>query len=108
LFRSRRRCDLLLYFPEKVIKFQHFAVGACLVFSLSAQTTEYGPEKGTLVMQGGGCAEGAGIYETFVNLVGGPTAKIIIIPTARGNRDKDGKLIAYEEEKVVAPWRKLD
>ncbi len=90
-----------------MIKLQHATLAAWLVFSLSAQTTEYGPEKGTLVIQGGGSAEGTGIYETFVNLAGGPDAKIIIIPTAGGNRTKDGKLIVYEEDKILAPWKKL-
>ncbi len=89
------------------MKIQHAALAACLVLRLSAQTTEYGPEKGTLVIQGGGSAEGTGIDETFVNLAGGPDAKIIIIPTAGGNRGKDGKLIVYEEDKIVAPWKKL-
>jgi cyanophycinase len=89
------------------MKLQHVTFAAWLVFSLSAQTNEYGPEKGSLVIQGGGSAEGTGIYETFVNLAGGPDAKIIIIPTAGGNRTKDGKLVVYEEEKVVTPWKKL-
>jgi len=78
-----------------------------LAATLSAQTAEYGPEKGRLVIQGGGPAEGTGIMETFVNLAGGRDAKIIIIPTAGGNRDKDGKLISYDEARIVAPWRKL-
>ena len=77
------------------------------VVSLGAQTPEYGPVKGTLVIQGGGSAEGTGIDETFVNLAGGRDAKIIIIPTAGGNRGQDGKLIVYEEDKIVAPWKKL-
>src|SRR4051794_183427 len=89
------------------MKIQHAILAASLVFSLSAQATEYGPEKGTLVIQGGGSPEGTGIDETFVNLAGGPDAKIIIVPTAGGNRDKDGKLIVYEEEKVLASWKKL-
>jgi cyanophycinase len=94
-------------FSSNMIKLQHVAVAVCLVCRLSAQTTEYGPGKGALVIQGGGSAEGTGIYETFINLAGGPAAKIIIIPTAGGNRDKDGKVNAYEEEKVVASWKKL-
>jgi cyanophycinase len=80
---------------------------AFLAVHLSAQTPEYGPAKGNLVIQGGGSAEGTGIYETFINLAGGPDAKIIIVPTAGGNRDKEGKLIAYEEDKVLALWKKL-
>src|SRR5438128_12542340 len=90
-----------------MVKVLYTIIAASLAFNLSAQTTEYGPEKGTLVIQGGGSAEGTGIDETFVNLAGGPDAKIIIIPTAGGNREKDGKLIVYEEDKIVAPWRKL-
>ncbi len=89
------------------MKVLYAIVAASLAFSLSAQTTEYGPQKGTLVIQGGGSAEGTGIYETFINLSGGPDAKIIIVPTAGGNRDKDGKLIVYEEDKVLGLWKKL-
>src|SRR5580700_9308239 len=89
------------------MKLQHVLVTAFFALSLSAQTPEYGPEKGTLVIQGGGDATGTGIDETFVNLAGGPDAKIIIIPTAGGNRTQDGKLIVYEEDKIVAPWKKL-
>jgi cyanophycinase len=74
---------------------------------LWAQSPEYGPEKGTLVIQGGGSAEGTGIEATFVNLAGGPNAKIIIIPTAGGNRTPDGKIIEYKEVEVIAPWKKL-
>ncbi len=80
---------------------------ASLVLRLTAQSPEYGPEKGALVIQGGGSAEGTGIDETFVNLAGGLDAKIVIIPTAGGNRKPDGSLIVYEEEKVIAPWKKL-
>ena len=41
------------------------------------------------MIQGGGPAEGTGIDETFVNLADGPNAKIIIVPTAGGNRTPD-------------------
>ncbi len=89
------------------MRLQTALMATILAATLSAQTAEYGPEKGRLVIQGGGPAEGTGIMETFVNLAGGRDAKIIIIPTAGGNRDKDGKLISYDEGKIVAPWRKL-
>ena len=89
------------------MRLQTALMATILAATLSAQTAEYGPEKGRLVIQGGGPAEGTGIMETFVNLAGGRAAKIIIIPTAGGNRDKDGKLISYDEGKIVAPWRKL-
>lgn len=85
----------------------YFASVALLAGSLVAQVPEYGPEKGTLVIQGGGSAEGTGIVETFINKAGGPGAKIVIVPTAGGNRTPDGKLIVYEEDKVLASWKKL-
>lgn len=78
-----------------------------IALSLAAQAPEYGPAKGALVIQGGGAAEGTGIMETFVNLAGGAGSKIVIIPTAGGNRDAKGALITYEEDKIVAPWKKL-
>ncbi len=78
-----------------------------LAFRLTARQPEYGPEEGTLVIQGGGSAEGTGIHETFVNLAGGLDAKIIVIPTAGGNRKPDGSLIEYDEAKILAPWKKL-
>lgn len=82
-------------------------VSLIFAFTAAAQPPEYGPEKGTLVIQGGGSAEGTGIYETFINLAGGVDAKIVIVPTAGGNRGADGKPIVYEEEKIVALWKKL-
>jgi cyanophycinase len=74
--------------------------------SLFAQEPEYGPAKGTLVIQGGGSAEGTGIVETFINKAGGANAKIIVVPTAGGNRNPDGTIRLYEEEKVLAAWKK--
>ena len=81
-------------------------VVALLGGSIFAQDPEYGPAKGTLVIQGGGSNEGTGIFETFVNLAGGLGAKIVVVPTAGGNRTPDGKIKVYEEESVVAPWKK--
>jgi cyanophycinase len=88
-------------------KFQPVLVAALVAGGLFAQTPEYGPEKGTLVIQGGGDAGGTGIYETFINLAGGPNAKIIIVPTAGGNRDASGKIKVYKEEEVIGSWKKL-
>jgi len=84
-----------------------FLAAALLAGGLAAQTPEYGPERGTLVIQGGGDAAGTGIYETFINLAGGPNAKIIIVPTAGGNREKDGSIKVYKEEEVIRSWKKL-
>jgi cyanophycinase len=72
-----------------------------------AQDPEYGPAKGTLVIQGGGSAAGTGINETFINKAGGLNAKIIVVPTAGGNKTPDGKIKVYNEEQVVASWKKL-
>jgi cyanophycinase len=79
---------------------------ALLGWSIFAQDPEYGPAKGTLVIQGGGSNEGTGIFETFINLAGGLGAKIVVVPTAGGNRTPDGKIKVYEEESVVARWKK--
>src|SRR5260370_42331500 len=79
---------------------------AVLAGSLYAQAPEYGPAKGTLLIQGGGSDVGTGIFETFINLAGGLEGKIVVVPTNGGNRDKDGKLIVCREEQVLACWKK--
>ena len=88
------------------MKPQLVLAAAVLAGSLYAQTPEYGPAKGTLLIQGGGSDVGTGIFETFINLAGGLDAKIVVVPTNGGNRDKDGKLIVYKEEQVLASWKK--
>lgn len=77
-----------------------------LSLGLFSQTPEYGPVKGTLVIQGGGSDAGTGIFETFVNKAGGLSAKIVIVPTAGGNRNADGSLKVYTPEKALANWKK--
>jgi len=77
-----------------------------IIGSLFAQTPEYGPAKGTLVIQGGGASEGTGIVETFINKAGGLHAKIIVVPTAGGNKNPDGTIRTYKEETVLASWKK--
>src|SRR5580693_657959 len=72
-----------------------------------AQDPEYGPVRGTLIIQGGGSAAGTGINETFINKAGGVNAKIIIVPTNGGNKNNDGSWRVYNEETVIAPWKKL-
>ena len=72
----------------------------------SAQTTEYGPPKGTLVIQGGGPDADTRIFETFINKAGGLGAKIVVVPTAGGNRTPDGSIKLYKEEDVIALWKK--
>ncbi|HEX6463941.1 MAG TPA: cyanophycinase [Vicinamibacterales bacterium] len=68
---------------------------------------EYGPAKGTLLIVGGGNLTGTGINEKFIELAGGKEKNFVIVPTAGGNRHPDGALIAYDEQQVIAPWRKL-
>ncbi len=70
------------------------------------QPPEYGPLKGTLVIQGGGADIGTGIFETFVNHAGGLNAKIVIVPTAGGNRNPDKSIKQYDPDKVLANWKK--
>lgn len=67
----------------------------------------HGPPTGSLVIAGGGNLAGTGIMERFIALAGGPDAKIVIVPTAGGNRRPDGALVPYEVERVLAPWRAL-
>jgi cyanophycinase len=68
-------------------------------------TTAHGPPRGTLVIAGGGNLEGSGIPEAFIAAAGGPAARIIIVPTAGGNRTPAGALIPYADSAVLAPWR---
>jgi len=88
------------------MKFNLAFVPILLAGNLFAQAPEYGPAKGTLVIQGGGADAGAGIFETFINRAGGLSAKIVVVPTARGNKTPDGKIKVYKEEEVVASWKK--
>ena len=77
-----------------------------IVFA-QADAPEYGPPNGTLIIVGGGNLTGTGIMETFINRAGGASAKIIIVPTNAGNKDKNGNWIVYDENKIIAPWVKL-
>lgn len=71
------------------------------------ETPAYGPAKGTLVIVGGGNLIGSGISEKFIELAGGPEKKFVIVPTAGGNRNAQGELIAYDEQRIIAPWVRL-
>jgi cyanophycinase len=77
-----------------------------LAGSIVAQEPEYGPAKGTLVIQGGGSDAGTGIFETFINKAGGLGANVVVVPTAGGNKNPDGTWKVYNEEQVVAAWKK--
>ena len=51
---------------------------------------EIGPENGTLVIAGGGRLDST-IIDTFIGLAGGKDAHIVVIPTAGGRDNYDGK-----------------
>ncbi len=74
-------------------------------FSFGQEKTEYGPPNGTLVIVGGNMKDQA-IYDRFIQLAGGPEARFVIVPTAGGNKNRDGSVRVYKEEDVVAPWKK--
>lgn len=82
-----------------------FAAGALL--AQPADSPEYGPPNGTLIIVGGGNLTGTGIMETFINRAGGSSAKIVVVPTAAGNKDRSGNWAVYKEEQIIAPWVKL-
>lgn len=66
---------------------------------------EYGPANGTLVIAGGGPLDAAGIAQRFIELAGGKDAKLVIVPTAGGNRTPEGTIRVFEEEKVLESWK---
>ncbi len=74
--------------------------------SPTSTTPEYGPAKGTLVIVGGGPTANTGIMEKFIELAGGPEAKIVVVPTAGGNKTPTGEIKVYKEEEVLASWKK--
>ena len=91
------------YLKRAVVVAAWLAAGL-LVAAAQPGGTEYGPPRGTLVIAGGGALEGTGILERFIALAGGPEKKFIIVPTAGGNRNREGAVIPYVEETVVQSW----
>jgi cyanophycinase len=74
----------------------------------SGGAPEYGPARGSLVIVGGGGMAGTGIQERFIELGGGAeNGRFVIVPTAGGNRDGNGAIRQYQEEQVVASWKRL-
>jgi cyanophycinase len=73
----------------------------------AAEAPEYGPAKGTLMIVGGGRLTGSGINEKFIELAGGAEKRFVIVPTAGGNRNGRGELVAYDEARIIAPWLQL-
>jgi cyanophycinase len=88
------------------------AIVASVVVAPSAQpaksvATEYGPPNGALVI-GGGSTVGLtdDIINKFIELGGGVDGTFVIVPTGMGNFDAAGKVIVYEESKVLDRWLK--
>jgi cyanophycinase len=52
-----------------------------LVIAITVQAANYGPEKGALVIAGGGSL-GAPIWQRFMDLAGGPDAPVVYVPAA--------------------------
>jgi cyanophycinase len=73
--------------------------------AFAQETADYGPAKGVLLIVGGGPLDGSGIYEKFIDLAGGKDAKFVIVPTAGGNKTRDGEVRIYKEEEVVSQWK---
>ncbi|HTU23529.1 MAG TPA: cyanophycinase [Gemmataceae bacterium] len=69
------------------------------------EVPEYGPAKGTLLVIGGGSLKDTGILETFLRLAGGKEARLVVVPTAAGNKNADGQARVYDKDKVVAAWK---
>ena len=82
-------------------------IGAQQPTASTNDAPEYGPAKGTLVIVGGGNLNGSGISERFIELAGGPEKTFVIVPTAGGNRNRQGEVIAYDAPRIIAPWLKL-
>ena len=84
------------------------AVVACSLAGALVQAQEapeYGPPKGTLIIVGGGSTDGTGIIEKFIQIAGGPEKKFVIVPTAGGNRDDQGNVRVYDEERSLRTWK---
>jgi cyanophycinase len=82
----------------------------CILLSIPSaacadDTPEYGPARGTLIIIGGGATKDTGILETFFRLAGGKDARLVVVPTAAGNKNADGSVRTYNEERVVAAWK---
>ena len=59
---------------------------AAALAAVPAAAQEVGPENGTLIVAGGALTDPA-VFRQFVELAGGPSAPIVIIPTAGGRRE---------------------
>jgi cyanophycinase len=72
--------------------------GSAIGQELRAGPPKVGPVHGSLVIVGGNL-QSPEIYERFIELAGGPDAKIVIIPTAGGAPSYD------KHDPALMPWR---
>ena len=73
--------------------------------STAQEATEYGPAKGALLIAGGALRDST-VYNRFIELAGGKDANFVIVPTAGGNRDREGNIRVFDEERVIASWKR--
>lgn len=79
-------------------------IALLLVTPSQAQT--YGPAHGTLVIAGGAVRDDSGIVDRFIELGGGAeNGRFVIVPTAGGNRDRQGQVRVFDEARGLASWR---
>ena len=67
--------------PDRLLLIWVLLLGLTIPGAIAADDTE-GPDRGTLLIAGGGGKQGAAIFRKFVELAGGNTARIVIVPTA--------------------------
>ena len=67
--------------PDRILLIWVLLLGLTIPGVVAADDTE-GPDRGTLLIAGGGGKQGAAIFRKFVELAGGNTARIGIVPTA--------------------------
>ncbi|GIS62582.1 MAG: hypothetical protein CM1200mP2_48070 [Planctomycetaceae bacterium] len=67
--------------PDRILLIWVLLLGLTIPGMVAADETE-GPDRGTLLIAGGGGKQGAAIFRKFVELAGGNTARIVIVPTA--------------------------
>ena len=66
-----------------IFLFLYFLIG----FASTNLAQNIGPQKGSLVIVGGNARIAPEVFKKFIDLAGGPTASIVIIPTANSTRD---------------------
>src|SRR5689334_231237 len=62
---------------------------------VAAQVPRVGPERGTLVVVGG-AMQSDEIYQRFIDLAGGPRARIVLVPTAGEDDEYDESYAGLE------------